>query len=295
MAELFEDLPTLVADQEEPFGSTSIYAQWRVMRAAREAGVVVLLDGQGADELFGGYDGIAGWALRSQGAGAALAGVMRDRRVAESVGVAYLSGRAPAALARRYRLRAASPYVDPEVAWSAAAYEAEAHVDWGNNGSSPLRRELLTQAFRTSLPHLCRFADKDSMAFSVEVRLPFLDPRVVEFALSLPPELVWRAGTTKWLLRHSMRGLVPDPVLDRREKVGYETPQERWFGSEAGRAAVAEILLDQGARASHLLRREVQRDLVTGAWRDTAGIWRAVNVELWLTALRRAPSPVLVP
>jgi hypothetical protein len=84
-------------------------------------------------------------------------------------------------------------------------------------------------------------------------------------------------------------------VLDRREKVGYETPQERWFGSEAGRAAVAEILLDQGARASHLLRREVQRDLVTGAWRDTAGIWRAVNVELWLTALRRAPSPVLVP
>jgi asparagine synthase (glutamine-hydrolysing) len=293
MAELFEDLPALVADQEEPFGSTSIYAQWRVMRRAREEGVVVLLDGQGADELFGGYDGIAGWALRSQGARAVLAGLMRDRRVAESLGVAYLSGRAPAALARRYRLRAASPYVDPEVARSAAAYEAEAHVDW-SNGSSPLRRELLTQAFRTSLPHLCRFADKDSMAFSVEVRLPFLDPRVVEFALALPPELVWRAGTTKWLLRRAMRGLVPDLVLDRRDKIGYETPQERWFGSEAGRAAVAEILLDHDSRDAHT-RREVERDLASGSWRDTAGIWRAVNVELWLAALRAAPAPVLVP
>jgi asparagine synthase (glutamine-hydrolysing) len=293
MEELFEDLPALVADQEEPFGSTSIYAQWRVMRRAYEAGVVVLLDGQGADELLGGYDGIAGWVLRSQGARAALAGLMRDRQAAESVGVAYMSGRAPAALARRYRLRAASPYVDPEVAWLAAAYEAEAHIDW-SNGSSPLRRELLTQTFRTSLPHLCRFADKDSMAFSVEVRLPFLDPRVVEFALSLPPAFVWRTGTTKWLLRESMRGRVPDMILDRRDKVGYETPQERWFGSDRGRAQIAEILLDADARDSHL-RREVERDLASGAWRDTAGIWRAVNVELWLSALRSSQTPVPVP
>jgi asparagine synthase (glutamine-hydrolysing) len=214
---------------------------------------------------------------------------MRERRVAESVGVAYMSGLAPAALARRYRLRAASPYVDREVARSAAAYEAEAHIEWGDNGSSPLRRELLTQAFRTSLPNLCRFADKDSMAFSVEVRLPFLDPRVVEFALSLPPDFVWRNGTTKWLLRKAMRGLVPDLVLDREDKVGYETPQDRWLGSEAGRKAVADILLDQGARACHL-RREVERDLASGAWRDTPGIWRAVNVELWLRALRAAPA-----
>jgi asparagine synthase (glutamine-hydrolysing) len=292
MEELFDDLPALVADQEEPFATTSIYAQWRVMRRAREAGVVVLLDGQGADELFGGYAGIDGWVLRSQGPRAVLGGLIRDRRVAESVAVAYSNGRAPAALARRYRLRAASPYVDPSVAWAAASYAAETHVDW-SAGSSPLRRELLTQTFRTSLPNLCRFADKDSMAFSVEVRLPFLDPRVAEFALSLPPEFLWREGATKWLLRNSMRGLVPDAVLDRRDKVGYETPQDRWFGSEEGRARVAEILLDDDARGPHA-RREVERDLESGGWRDTAGIWRAVNVELWLAVLRAAPTAVLV-
>jgi asparagine synthase (glutamine-hydrolysing) len=292
MDELFDDLPTLVADQEEPFGSTSIYAQWRVMRCAHEQGVTVLLDGQGADELFGGYAGIEGWALRSQGVRATVAGLLRDRRAAESVGVAYMSGRAPAALARRYRLRAASPYVHPNIARAAAGYAAEAHIDWGA-GSSPLRRELLTQAFQTSLPHLCRFADKDSMAFSVEVRLPFLDPRVAEFALSIPPVLLWREGTTKRLLRDAMRGRVPDVILDRRDKVGYETPQDRWFGSEAGMARIAEILLDAGASAGHV-RAEVERDLGAGAWRDTPGIWRALNVELWLTALRTVPTMELV-
>jgi asparagine synthase (glutamine-hydrolysing) len=94
---------------------------------------------------------------------------------------------------------------------------------------------------------------------------------------------------TKWVLRESMRGLVPDAVLDRRDKIGYETPQARWFNSEPGRARIAEILLHDGAVAGHR-RREVEHDLATGAWRDIPGIWRALNVELWLGALARSPA-----
>ncbi len=78
-SELLDDLDTLVRDQEEPFGSLSIYAQWRVNRAAHDAGVTVLLDGQGGDELFGGYPGTAGWALRSQGARSAARAVVSGR------------------------------------------------------------------------------------------------------------------------------------------------------------------------------------------------------------------------
>jgi asparagine synthase (glutamine-hydrolysing) len=123
------------------------------------------------------------------------------------------------------------------------------------------------------------------MASGVEIRLPFLDPRVAEFALSLPPELVWSGGFTKRVLRDAMRGLVPDEVLDRRDKVGFETPEHQWFGSEAGRDLVAETLLDETADA-HVVRAEIERDLAHGAWRDTAAIWRAVNVRLWRAAVR---------
>ena len=134
IAELLADLETLVADQEEPFGSTSIYAQWRVMRAAREAGVVVLLDGQGADELFGGYPGIEGLALRSQGARKALAAALRNGHRAQQVGRAYAYGRTPHTAARLLNLRQASPYVGRDTAQSAVNV-IDAPADWVSEGS----------------------------------------------------------------------------------------------------------------------------------------------------------------
>jgi asparagine synthase (glutamine-hydrolysing) len=275
--ELLDDLP-------KPFGGTSIYAQWRVMRAAREAGVVVLLDGQGADELFGGYLGIEGPALRSIPRSAALRAVIRNRRLARSAGLAYSLGAAPRVLVRQYHLRRASPYVKPDLAQQAVDY-TESPSTYTEPAGSPFLRERLRQTFRTSLPDLCRFADKDSMAASVEVRLPFLDPSVAEFALSLPAHVVWDAGLTKRVLRDAIRGLVPEVILDRRDKIGYETPQDRWFATDDGRARVAEIILD-GAASETYVRAEVERDLAAGAWRDTSAIWRLVNVELWLAAMR---------
>ena len=281
--DLLEDLEALVDAQEEPFPTTSIYAQWRVMRAARDAGVVVLLDGQGADELFGGYGGIEGWALRTFGPRTAITAAMRNRQLVEPVAVAYTAGRAPHAVTRRYRLRRASPYVDPVLA-GGAADQVDIPPDWKQTGS-PLRRERLVQAFRTSLPQLCRYADRDSMAFAVEVRLPFLDPRIAEFALSLPANLIWQDGVTKRVLRDAVRGLVPAAVLDRTDKVAFETPEDHWFATGAARARLAEILLD-GRAGGQYVRSEIERDLAAGSWRDAEAIWRAANVELWLEASR---------
>jgi asparagine synthase (glutamine-hydrolysing) len=284
---LLDDLDSFVGDQEEPFGSTSIYAQWRVMRAAREAGVIVLLDGQGADELFAGYPGTVGWILRSLGPRVALRELIGDRGLADDLAIAYFSQRAPRALVRRYRLQHASPYVTADVAHEAAA-EAELAPEGVRDGSA-LRRELCRQAFSTSLPHLCRYADRDSMAHSVEVRLPFLDRRVADFALSLSPRLVFDDGVTKRLLRDTLRGLVPDMILDRREKVGYETPEEAWFGMPGVRARFGEILLDPATASSGRYDiGAVEQDLSNGAWRDLRAVWRAVNVELWLRVTVRA-------
>lgn len=288
MEELFDELPALVAAQEEPFGSTSIYAQWCVMRAAREAGVIVMLDGQGADELFGGYPGVEGLALRSLGPGASLRAIAGDRGLVGSVATAYSAGRAPRAVAARHRLRRASVYVNSDRARRASAHTPP-RPDWTPAGSA-LRRELLNQAFRTSLPQLCRFADRDSMAFGVEVRLPFLDPRIASFAWSLPADWLWRDGLTKHVLRAAVDGLVPEAVLRRRDKVGFETPESVWFSTDTGRARIAEILLDGGADAPWV-RAEIERDLRAAAWRDPAAIWRAVNIALWLDN-SRSPTQI---
>ena len=289
--ELLADLERLVYDQEEPFGSTSIYAQWRVMAAARAAGITVMLDGQGADELFGGYPGSDGWALATMGWRAALSGVIHDRRLAAPLAVALGAPRLPQSWVARYRLRAASPYVSTQAA-QAAAGERDPEPTWAPGGS-PLRRALLAQTFRLSLPQLLRYADRNSMAHSIELRLPFLDRRIAEFALSLPAGLLYRDGYRKQVLRDAVRAEVPAEVLARRDKVGYETPEEHWFATVAGRDRVAEILLDRDSRAGACVDRQaITEDLAAGAWRDVHGVWRAVNAELWLRAFALTPVAV---
>jgi asparagine synthase (glutamine-hydrolysing) len=127
------------------------------------------------------------------------------------------------------------------------------------------------------------------MAHSVELRLPFLDRRVAEFALSLSPQVLYRDGYRKQVLRDAVRADVPADILARRDKVGYETPEERWFNTADGRSRIAAILLDGGGSDGRLDRQAVERDLANGAWRDVGAIWRAVNAELWSHAFSVAP------
>jgi asparagine synthase (glutamine-hydrolysing) len=289
-AQLLEDLDDLLAVQAEPVGSLSVYAQWRVMRAARDAGVTVLLDGQGADEVLGGYEGTAGWAARTRGAPAVLRGLAgADRR---EVLLALGAERMPAAVRRRHRRGLSSPYASAHVI--DAAVGVDAPLPAGGRSRDPLRRELLRQAFHTSLPELLRYADRDSMAHGRETRLPFLDRGVVELALSLPPAFLLRGGLRKAVLRDAVRDVVPASVLDRRDKIGFEPPQDAWLADEGVRARMAEVLLDPGARTAPLVDRgTLEADVAAGRWRDARAAWRVFNLELWLRGVERpAPEPV---
>ena len=279
------DLDQFVLDHEEPVGSLSIYAQWRVMQEAKRAGVTVLLDGQGGDELFAGYIPSSGFALRELGPRDAFAEVRGDAGVLRRAGVALAIDRLPGRLRRLARRRAATPYANDGVVALSTRSDPSDGVPWLEE-RRPLRRQLLVQSFETSLPQLLRYADRSSMAWSREVRLPFLDPRVAEFALSLPASSVYRDGVLKRIVRDVGRGLVPDEVLDRADKVGFEPPQKRWLAEPAMRNRIAEVLLDPTARARGLYRTDaLERDLQAGEWRDKDGIWRALNIELWFRLL----------
>jgi asparagine synthase (glutamine-hydrolysing) len=274
------DLDRFLLDEEEPVGSLSVYAQWRVMQAAHEAGVTVLLDGQGGDELFGGYPISPGFAVRAQGTRALLeelaAGPSRAAAVGRSLAVDFLPG-----VARRsYLRRDASPYASSDAASSAARIDRRSREPW-ISGADPLRRELLAESFETSLPELLRYGDRSSMAHSRELRLPFLDRRIAELAFSLPPSWVYEDGVTKRILRDAGRGLVPESILGRTDKVGYEPPQQRWLASGAFRERIRAVLLDGNDLFD---AQAIERD-AGGSWRDPAGIWRALNAALWLRAL----------
>lgn len=216
------DLPQLTAAQHEPFLSTSVYAQYRVFEAARSAGVTVLLDGQGADELLAGYRGYRSAllqdAVRAGSLGPALAiafGLVRT----SSTGHNDLAEVVRAAF-RRVRSRRAAPARRP----TELSAGRKARV------AGSLRAMLIDAAEVSSLPTLLRYEDRNSMAHSVESRVPFLTTEFAELVIGMPDShLVSRGGVTKRVFREAMRGIVPDPILDRRDKIGFSPTQSLWL------------------------------------------------------------------
>jgi asparagine synthase (glutamine-hydrolysing) len=288
--ELAGELDALIAIQEQPFQTTSIWAQARVFRAVRDAGFKVVLDGQGADELFAGYPVFRAARLRA---------LLRRGRVGAALGLLRASGPGgatlllqalgqgvPPALRAAARRAVGRPFL-PD--WLDARYFAghavppEIEID-----APPLRRDLVEALSLTSLPMLLRYADRNAMAVSLENRTPYLTADLARFALALPDALlIADDGTTKSLLRQALRGLVPDTILDRRDKIGFATPQAEWFArSPALRALVADSVA--GAPPPCLAPPAIARlgAIAAGSAAMTAADWRCMNVVRWARMMR---------
>lgn len=287
------DLDELIRTQDEPFGGTSIYAQLRVFRLARDAGIKVMLDGQGADELLAGY-----WPFLL----ARIGSLVSEGRLLAAGSLARHSARLSHVPARSMLLSAAGLCAPDAVRSAARAArrrrEAGAQLlqrDWfvergavhevdpPRGGRHMLRRSLM-QGMREGLPSLLRYEDRNSMAVSIESRVPFLTTTLAEFLLSLPEEyLVDGEGVTKAVFRRAMRGIVPDEVLDRRDKIGFATPEGRWM--QVLRPWVEEVLSPASLRAVPVLNAAP----VQARWRETAAgrvpydqrMWRWMNLVRW--------------
>jgi len=293
--ELATDLPHLIDIQGEPFGSTSIYAQMRVFRLARDAGIKVMLDGQGADELLGGYrPHVAAWlasllrqrrwggALHLLRSGAQLPGLSHRMLLERAAGLLGTGQLVPCLSSRLLRRYLFPPWL--RVSWF-EAHDVVATPLWQAHGSLLLRDHLYQALADQSLPMLLRYEDRNSMAFGIESRVPFLTPQLVAFIFTLPEAyLIATDGTSKYVLRRAMRGLVPDAILDRRDKIGFATPEQEWLG--ALRPWVEDILKSDAAkRIPALDLPAVQRE-----WQQIAAgqkpfdnrCWRWLNVISWV-------------
>jgi len=257
---LAASLEKVLHHQEEPFGSAGIYAQWEVMRLAKEKGTVVLLDGQGADEILGGYLHF----FRPYLLGLFKTDPPRFR--AEVVAYESLHSRTFDA-GWRFRLEARAPRLMRSLGVLRRYVGSPDNLRWlGHDfidayrtarppfkSFDNLNRALTFFSQDYGLRNLLRFADRNSMAFSREVRLPYLSHELVEFLFTLPDSYKLQAGWTKRVLRHAMASIVPEPVRLRVEKLGFDPPQQEWMRHRQMRALIEES-------AELLLRERIIRD-----------------------------------
>jgi len=239
--ELQRDIDRMIMRQGEPFNSTSIYAQYRVFQLVRENGVVVTLDGQGADEMIAGYYGYPHYRLQTLLSKGQLWQALRfiqtcskwQGRDHRDLFKRFIASYVPGPL-KRLAYRYAKKPLDPAWLNLDALRERGAlrFLPWDSIYSSPDKvREILAQQLTwAGLPNLLRHGDRNAMSFSVESRVPFCSKELAEFCLSLPENyLISDEGWTKAVLRKAMRGIVPDALLDRRDKIGFATPEKLWL------------------------------------------------------------------
>lgn len=246
--------------QDEPIASTSFFAEWSVYGLVAEAGLKVMLDGQGADEAIAGYHAYFA---------PYLASLVRDGRIADA-------WREVKAFKQRHgysEISAARGIARVLLLSRDPQFESVSALSYAQLTSS-------------NLPMMLRCADRSSMAHSVESRVPFLDHRLVEWSLGLPDAFKIGGGVTKRVLREAMSGVLPDRIRDRVDKIGFETPEslwmtgtERsWFRSELQQASEISNRL---VPASDLIRFDA---MARGTRPFDRAPWRAISFGLWMQA-----------
>jgi asparagine synthase (glutamine-hydrolysing) len=232
--------------QDEPFSSASVLAQYKVFRSAKENGVIVLLDGQGADEVLAGYLKYYKWYWQELYRNKNLY-KSKELKAAKELGI-------DESFTLKNKIAAIFPEFTSGILQTRKAKQAFRHADldrefafmnkYSSNYSTPtafdLNGILYFNTFVNGLEELLRLADRNSMAHAVEVRLPFLNHELVEFLFSLPSEFKIQNGWTKWLLRKSVDKFLPKEIVWRKDKIGFEPPQKKWMETNDVQQAITE-------------------------------------------------------
>jgi asparagine synthase (glutamine-hydrolysing) len=307
--EFFPALDAIVRHHDEPVRMPGVFSHWNVMRCAH-GHVTVLLDGQGADEVFGGYtDYFASY----------IASLMQDvcrlkspidaiRQIGDCVrGIRrHIGPDTPVLLEALLRaaplLRALGRRQKAKDALFLPALRAKAQEELADDPAelsliralrSPLDRDMYRTFSETNLPMLLRYEDRNSMAFSMEARTPFLDYRLVEYALGLPYRMKIRGYSTKWVLREALKPLLPDTVYNRRDKRGFPTPVAPWFRgplrSEVEKRLNAGAFLDAGMVSPVELSRIVGEHM-SGKRNHERALFRLLTLDVWLRTYGAAGS-----
>lgn len=286
---LFNNLDDFIKAHAEPVFTTSQYAQYKIMEYAKNF-VTVTLDGQGADEQLGGYEYFYSYNLK---------GLLNNRKLFRYLMELYYY------LVKNYshyglyaikyfvflmlpeylkiKSRTSSiGFINPEFE---NQYNLTNQVTGTLYSSSNLHDALLNH-FEYKLEHLLKWEDNNSMRFSIEARVPFLDHRLVEQTLALPSNMLIHNGETKYILREALKGILPETIRIRRDKIGFETPEDEWFRSDRFKNLIQTILNEGQLLKYNFIDVERSRNLYAQHLARKINIskiiWKWINIEKWI-------------
>jgi asparagine synthase (glutamine-hydrolysing) len=298
--DLLDDMTTIGWFQDAPSGGPGLYTQFHVMKRASQD-VKVILDGQGGDELFAGYlpyfrprlrDLVESGPVGKARAAVVAADVLRlwGRQFHRGI-VTWAVGERVARHLVKTRTIASLLHRDFEARVPARA-PPDAARPMGSHLDDALYLDLVTR----SIPGLLHYEDRNSMAFSIEARVPLLDHRIVELAFGIDPGDKIHGSWTKWVLRKAAESRLPRSVTWRRSKMGYPTPFARWIRRDEDRARLRDVLFSKELRE----RGVVDVDVVRRVWDDhQAGVdhswplWRVLSLEIWFRQYIDAWAPAV--
>lgn len=267
------DIDDLIYTQEEPFTTTSIYAQWLLMSHVNKKSLRVVLDGQGADEILCGYRKYYLFHMMNLFKSGAYLDLIK------SLVKTYLNGDS-----NLFNLKDGKKYL-PSFLRRSTIGPSEivdkrflcSHLNFSSLGT--IKSKQINDLLYYSLPSLLRYEDRNSMRWSVESRVPFLDNRIVEFLFSLPDQYKLDQGKTKLVMRSAFKDFVPESILNRKDKMGFATPQKIWMKHKLGEEIIKHF--KKKTPLSEYINNKMLEKLIANK-RDSSFAFRLFILDKWM-------------
>lgn len=269
-----DSLNKIVSIQEEPFGSPSVFMQYKVFEKAKEAGCIVMLDGQGGDETLLGYERYYPAIMISEGLLKTISGLnpksINSGLSRKNLLLYFIYFTIPSIRIQRLKKRFSFVRND---------YFAQINSSYITESAKSYKNIFQMQKLeitKLQLPHLLKYEDRNSMANSVESRLPFLDFRLLEVALSLNSGFKVKDGWTKYILRKSVQEYLPEEIVWRKNKIGFNAPEKTWMMS-------IDTLIKGQLGKSEILNKVVNKSDLFARYDklDQRTLWRMFNIAKW--------------
>jgi len=269
-----QNIDKIISVQEEPFGSPSVLMQYKVFEKAKELGCTVMLDGQGGDETLLGY-------------GRYYPAYLLSQNISGRISIFFNSSK-NSWLSKKDLLFYLFYFTIPSVRLGRLRNKFNFILNdyfelfnYDNiKESSKSYKDIINlqklELMRLQLPHLLKYEDRNSMYHSIESRLPFIDYRLVEIALSIENKYKIKDGWTKYILRKSVEDLLPKDIAWRKNKIGFNAPEKTWMSfiyEQTKICIVKSDILRKITKNGDLIKKTDHLDLRTR--------WRLFNIAKW--------------